>query len=123
MKRIISSFLLACLVSVQLYAANADDYKTETSHLKTYIVESSCVFERNGVAYKGSEAITHINRKEAYFKNEIKTTEDFIRLAATKSEMSGKNYTVTCVEGKTENLGDWLSHELASLRKNNNSSK
>jgi Family of unknown function (DUF5329) len=123
MKLIISSFILACLSSVQLYAANADDYKVETNHLKSYIIESSCVFMRNGIAYKGSEAITHINRKEEYFKNAIKSTEDFIRLAATKSEMSGKNYTVSCVEGKTENLGDWLSHELASFRKNNNSSK
>jgi hypothetical protein len=111
--------ILFIFTSIYPYMANADTYQVETAYLKSMITTSSCVFIRNGVEYKGSEAITHINRKEEYFRKEIKTTDDFIRLAATKSEISGQHYTVICLEGNAVNLGDWLKDGLLNFRKSN----
>lgn len=118
MKAIAFTIILFAAVSVYPTLAKAGAYQVETAHLKSFISTSACVMVRNGVQYNGSEVITHINRKEAYFKKEIKTTEDFIRLAATKSEISGKKYTVHCDGRKPENLGDWLQKELTDFRQN-----
>jgi hypothetical protein len=97
-------------------AKSGSDTMAEIDFLKSEIIHSSCVFTRNGVDYQGSEAITHINRKQLHFKDKITTTEDFVRLAASKSEMSGLNYTVRCDHQK-ENLGNWLLKKLAMYRK------
>ena len=92
------------------------EHQSEIKYLKSYVTKSACVFVRNDIKYKGSEAITHIIRKEAHFKDEIMSTEDFIRLAATKSEISGKSYTVMCTENNVENLSEWLQKELLIYR-------
>lgn len=113
------SLLLICVMSIgygDASANNSHNTLAEIAFLKTQITDSTCVFTRNGVNYKGSEAITHINRKQDYFKEKIASTEDFVRLAATKSETSGLNYTVMC-EQQIENLGDWLLKKLAIYRK------
>jgi hypothetical protein len=113
-------FILFSSIFANIIHANTNhEYEVETNHLKAHITESTCIFWRNGVKYKGSEAITHINRKEKYFAKQIVTTEDFIRLTATKSEMSGKNYAVSCEEGSSVNLRDWLLQELLSFRNYN----
>jgi hypothetical protein len=105
------------------YIQASSESKKEIEHLKQYINNSACVFTRNGVSYKGSEAVLHIIRKEEYFKDKIFTAEDFVRLAATKSEVSGKNYTVSCIQGGVENLGEWFLKELIYYRAQKNSNK
>ena len=107
---------LLLLVALPSFADVTPQAREEIAHLKKQIIESSCVFTRNDVNYKGSKAVTHIIRKEEYYQEQIVTAEDFIRLAATKSEMSGKPYTVSCTEGVVENLGDWFHRELAAYR-------
>lgn len=115
--RIVFLLFFSIYSSIAL-AENSLAYQKETDHLKAYITDSSCVFMRNGNKYKGSEAIGHINRKEKYFKNKITSTEDFIRLAATKSEISGKKYKVICIDNTAVNLGEWLQIELVYFRNN-----
>ncbi len=110
--------LLVCIMSTchgYAMAKNSPQTLAEIDFLKSEITFSSCVFNRNTIHYKGSEAITHINRKQDYFKDKIATSEDFVRLAATKSEISGQNYTVKC-DQQTENLGDWLLKKLKVYR-------
>ena len=108
--------LLGLLFSVIIYSNINKNQQIEINFLLSYVNNSECIFNRNGINYKGSEAVTHIKRKYDYFKNEIKTTEDFIRLAATKSEISGKNYTVKCKNSELQELGKWLLKTLNTLR-------
>lgn len=117
MKTIFLAIILFLFSGFWAFADISPKSHAEIAYLKKYIIDSSCIFTRNGINYKGSEAVTHILRKEDYFKDKISSTEDFIRLAATKSEISGKKYTVSCTKGTIENLGEWFLEELASYRR------
>ena len=111
-----SAFILFFLLSCNAYSDVSDKTQNEIDYLLSHIEQSDCLFNRNGIDYKGSKVISHIKTKYKYFKEEIKTTEDFITLSATKSEMSGKKYTVRCNKNDTEELGRWLFDVLTRSR-------
>jgi hypothetical protein len=94
--------------------------KQEIDHLLSFVQQSSCRINRNGKFYDASEAVSHIRKKYAYFRDEIQTTEQFIELSATKSTMSGKYYMVQCDGSEQVRTKDWLLSELASYRDNGN---
>lgn len=79
---------------------------------------SGCQFNRNGNWYNATEAQKHLSRKLAYLedKNSIKTTEDFITLAAANSSSSGKAYLVRCGEAQPLESKVWLQQQLALSR-------
>jgi hypothetical protein len=58
-----------------------------------------------------------MRRKYARFKDQIKTPEDFILLAGTKSLITGKPYQVRMKDGKTMLTQTWLEDVLATYRK------
>jgi len=100
-------------------SANADvsaEQKRETSHLLNFVTNSPCKIIRNGKAYDGNRAVTHIQKKYDYFKDDIETTEQFIELSATKSTLSGKYYTVVCGDDQPLKTRDWLLQELKNYR-------
>ena len=109
-------FIMWFLFSDAAYSDIDKNQQMEIDFLISYVNNSECIFNRNGIDYKGSEAVTHIKRKYDYYKNEIKTTKDFIELAATKSEISGRNYTVKCKNSELQELGEWLLKALNTLR-------
>ena len=87
----------------------------EIDHLLQYIETSGCRFMRNGNIHDGQQAGEHIRKKYAHTKRWIKSTEDFIQYAATKSSMSGRLYQVTC-DGVEMPTAAWLREELARFR-------
>lgn len=90
--------------------------ESEIDHLLEYIETSGCTFNRNGTIHDSQDACEHIRKKYTHTKRYIKTTEDFIQYAATKSSMSGRPYQVTC-EGNEMPTAKWLLDELARFRK------
>ena len=88
----------------------------EVSHLIVFVKNSPCIFNRNGTKYPGKDSVEHIQRKYDYFRDDIASTEDFIKYSATKSTMSGKYYTVTCPDNQTIKSQDWLLNELKLFR-------
>jgi hypothetical protein len=91
----------------------------EVAHLLGFLEKSSCEFNRNGTWYRDMSAVrTHAEQKQDYFakKGKINSAEDFIAWAASKSEMSGKPYTVKCGEGPVQTTSRWLNDELARFR-------
>ena len=91
----------------------------EITHLLKYILVSDCKFDRNGSFHSAKDGHAHVQKKYEHFKKKrkIKTDEDFIEYAATKSLMSGKMYHVKLADGRRVLLRDWLSEELVRLRK------
>lgn len=73
-----------------------DAQRAEVAHLLQFIRTTSCGLVRNGKEYGGERAYSHVMRKYDYFRDEIMSTEDFIALAATKSELSGRPYAFRC---------------------------
>lgn len=89
----------------------------EIDHLLRYIETSGCTFDRNATIHDSRDAGAHIRKKYDHTKRWIKSTEDFIRYAATKSSISGRPYRVVC-EGVEMPTAEWLADELARFRDN-----
>ena len=98
-------------------AAMALTLSDEIDHLLVAIATSPCAFIRNGVTYSGEQAADHVKDKYEYFRDKIHSAEDFIALAATRSELTGRPYLVQCGT-TTMPAADWLRQELANLRQN-----
>lgn len=110
------------LVLVSLVISNATPSRAEESLEQTIafllhrIEAADATFIRNGQAHTPQEAVDHIKAKYAHFKKDIKTPEDFIRLAASKSWLTGKPYLVRTPEGKEIHLDEWLTEALKAHR-------
>jgi hypothetical protein len=112
--------ILILLIFTSLQVANADvpaDQKQEIELLLDYVRQSDCLLKRNGSEHTGKKAVSHIQKKYDYFRDDIKTTEDFIKYSATKSTMSGKYYTIRCTGEEETRSSDWLLKELYRYRR------
>lgn len=114
MKRIL--LVVLSLWSLWSASAWAGNYQQEIQHLLNYIKTTSCEYERNGLTYKGNEAAAHVQDKYNYFKDKIASTEDFVRLCATKSELTGRPYHVQCPNEVQQESATWLLKELKQFR-------
>ena len=92
------------------------DTEQEIAHLLDFVANTPCIYDRNGASYDGPEARDHINRKYQYYRDKVKTAEDFIKYSATKSKISGKNYKIRCPDSSVMNTSDWLLGELRRFR-------
>ena len=110
-----SVLLLPLLLTYSLSAK--DTLHNEIDHLLNYVKTTECTYIRNGDSYKGPKAVSHIQRKYDYFEDDIHSAEDFIRLSATKSTMSGSKYHIKCPDQAEVESGRWLLDELARYRK------
>src|SRR5438128_12647271 len=82
------------------------------NYLLDYIGKLDVTFIRNGQSHTPAEAVAHIKAKYEHFKSEIKTPEDFIRLAASNSLLTGQPYLVRTPDGKEMHLDAWLTEAL-----------
>ena len=92
------------------------DTQQEIDHLLGFVGKTNCEYVRNGSSHTGLEAKEHINKKYAYYKDQIHSAEDFIKYSATKSEMSGRKYKVLCPGKSTQDSSEWLLDELKHYR-------
>lgn len=111
--------ITATLVCSAVIADISTKSKIEIEYLISFVETSPCKINRNGKYYNGKEAIVHIQKKYAFFKNDISTAEQFIDYSATKSTLSGKYYSVKCGSGQPFKTSDWLLNELNNYRDKN----
>jgi len=119
-KLIILKYLfISCVVVFNSALADVPSEQVkEVTHLLDFVKYSGCIINRNGIDHPADKGVSHIESKYDYFRDDIKSTEDFIEYSATKSTMSGDYYTVTCPGKKTIRTQDWLLAELKSFREN-----
>src|SRR5262249_51163712 len=99
------------MVAATAHAGTSD----EIQHLLDYVGRSGCTFVRNGAESDAAAAREHIRAKYEYAKSQVGSAEDFIRLAASRSSMTGEPYVVRC--GRWRFLSaDWLMDELRRYR-------
>ncbi|MEO5717649.1 MAG: DUF5329 family protein [Chthoniobacterales bacterium] len=109
--------LVAALVLSFLPPADAAESLDQTiNYLLDHIAKTDAVFIRNGSSYTSAQAVEHIKAKYEHFKKDIKTPEDFIRLAATKSLLSDKPYLIRPKGEKEQPMGEWLGEALKKHR-------
>jgi hypothetical protein len=92
--------------------------QTEINYLLEYVARSGCQFYRNGKWYDSKQAEAHLRRKYDALAaaNRIRSAEDFIEQAATKSSLSGEGYAIRCDSDSVMATNDWLRDALAKHR-------
>lgn len=100
----------------------ADAGPGETQKIQSLIsaVEhlQEAVFIRNGKEYAPAEAAKHMRDKWRWKQDDITTAEDFIRVAATQSSVTGKPYVIRYADGREVPAGQFLQQELDRLDDN-----
>jgi hypothetical protein len=104
------------LFLIVLPASAVASVEGEIKHLLNFVKKTECKYERNGTFHNGVEAANHINKKYAYFTDNIKSTEDFIKYSATKSTFSGVPYKIHCTGKPSVKSKSWLLTELMTYR-------
>lgn len=113
MKSWVRALGAGCLVLLLVTRGFAAESLDQTiAYLLHYIETSHATFIRNGTEHTPAEAVAHVKAKYAHFKPQIKTPEDFIRLSASKSLLTGQPYQVKTAEGKEMHLDTWLTEAL-----------
>jgi hypothetical protein len=111
---IVATLLMFVWSSGQVFAT--ESLEESINYLLDYVANSQATFVRNGQTHTPQEAVDHIKAKYAHFKGEIKTPEDFIRLSASKSLLTGQPYLVRTADGKEMRLDAWLTDALKRHR-------
>ena len=121
MIRCLRSVLICTLgltVLAAVHAATPPTAQAEINYLLEFVESSGCEFYRNGTWYDSRKARTHLQSKYEILaaKDRIKTAEEFIENAATRSNVSGLNYQVRCSGGKPSASAEWLRAALERYR-------
>ena len=113
---ILFALLLASL------AASAEPMPTvaraEVASALARLEASGCKFNRNGKWYTGAQAREHLQMKLDYAekKASLKTAEEFITVAASKSSTSGEPYRVKCADKPPVLSSVWLLQQVQAGR-------
>jgi hypothetical protein len=117
----LSLLILAASLAFASPAKSAESLDQTINYLIDHVANAKMTFIRNGASHTPAEAAEHIKTKYAHFKKDIKTPEDFIRLSASKSLLSGKPYLVRLLDGKEMHLDAWLTEALKQHRSESHS--
>ncbi len=90
----------------------------EIGQLLGYLEASGCEFQRNGQWHDARAARAHLETKYQYLlgRDQVQSTDDFIKRAATSSSVGGGVYNVRCANGVVQPSGVWLRRELVRFR-------
>jgi hypothetical protein len=90
----------------------------EINLLLIAIGTSGCEFLRNGTWHDAHEAQAHLSKKYQWLlgRGRIRTAEDFIELAATRSTLSGQAYAARCAGKPSVSSNSWLAEQLRRHR-------
>jgi len=119
LSRVAAATFVAAVFSSHAHADVPDADRHEVTYLLEYLRTSGCEMERNGKKHNSENAYAHVKKKYEYFRDKIKTSEDFVEYSASKSTMSGKYYHVFCGRESAERTQDWLLEELRRYRAKN----
>lgn len=101
-------FLVGCIASPDVFADNFSDTEEIIEYLILETQNSGLTFIRNGKEYTSEEAASHFRKKYEYYNKKIETPEDFIRLATSKSMISGRKYYVRLDTNEEIPVEEWM---------------
>ena len=96
----------------------SENLESAIQFLLKHVADSGLTFIRNSGRHAAVDAAEHMNSKYEYFRDKIKTPEDFIQRCASKSLMSGKLYLVVLENGEEVRTDAWLLSALTVYRSN-----
>lgn len=113
------TWLLFVALVVPALAQQAVDRSTVEQQKIAWLIDSVATlhdasFIRNGKAYDAARAADHLRLKLRYAGERVKTAEQFIDCCATRSSMSGVNYSIRFADGRTVDAATFLRGKLAT---------
>lgn len=111
------AMLLACLPALAA-AQLSPTARQEIDGLLKAVGSSGCEFMRGGTAHPAAKAQEHLQAKFEYLdtRGQLKSAEDFIVKAGTRSSMTGEAYGIRCPGGVQQASDAWLQARLVALR-------
>jgi hypothetical protein len=98
------SVVLMVLLSLVVVCAHAQDF-SEKAKIQYLIASVEALegakFIRNEREYDARSASSHLRLKLKTAGNKVKTAEDFIKLCASKSSITGEPYLIRFADGTT----------------------
>jgi hypothetical protein len=116
----LSHWLLLATLAFAGSALAAEPTATQPSHEAARIealigsVEKAkgLVFIRNGEEHDAAAAGAHLRMKWKRAGSRVRTAEDFIKVCATESSMSGQKYQIRFADGRVVNSADYFNAQL-----------
>lgn len=118
MTRLLLASLATFWCAAALAAPTPAPVRAEIDALMARLQSSGCEFNRNGAWHGGAQAREHLLRKLDHIegKTTLRSSEQFIDLAASRSSLSGKAYQVRCPGQPAVESQAWLLQQLKALR-------
>jgi len=113
----VSVFSVAPAAVCKAGESTGEDLDLTIANLLQHVARSNLIFIRNGVMHSPAKAEAHMRRKYEYFKGDIQTPEDFIRLCASKSTQTGRPYQVKLPDGRLLRTDQWMLSVLSQYRR------
>jgi hypothetical protein len=117
---------MRCLLAILVFAigahAQAGDLTPLESQKIQYLIATieslpNAKFIRNGTAYDAKSAADHLRLKLRLAGSRVATAEDFIRLCASVSSVSGSPYQIRFADGRTVTSEAFLRQKLLEFER------
>jgi|KBSMisStandDraft_5_1062788.scaffolds.fasta_scaffold55884_3 hypothetical protein len=120
---LLGASFVACDATTHLAAANppANEAAVIDRLIARVAAMNDMVFIRNGSEAPADTAAQHLRDKYQYFRDEIVSAEDFIRLCGTRSEVTHEPYRVRFPNGRERPASEVLHEELRAIRRQSKS--
>lgn len=107
------------ILSISAFAHAADSAPLEGQKI-AYLIASvetlqNAQFVRNGTAYDAKAAADHLRLKLRLAGSRVATADDFIRLCASVSSVSGVPYQIRFADGRVVSSEVYLRQKLAEF--------
>jgi len=113
--------MLIALLLFMMLPAYAQDF-SETAKIQYLIASVEALegarFIRNGREYDTRAASNHLRLKLKTAGNKVRTAEDFIRLCASQSSMTGEPYLIKLADGSTVKSEVFFKDKLKTFAAN-----
>ena len=116
-KILVAAFVILALFSGTLIAQDNTEKKKIEFLISSVENLKGAKFIRNGSEYDGKKAAEHLRMK---LQNAlvVQTADDFIRLCASKSSITGKPYMIRLSDGKTIKSEEYFRKKLKEYYSN-----
>jgi hypothetical protein len=112
-KILVTAFVILALFSVAVSAQENIEKKKIEFLLSSVENLKGAVFIRNGSEHSdGKAAAAHLRMKLKTAGGRVKTADDFIRLCASQSFLTGKPYMIRLPNGKTIKSEEYFREKL-----------
>lgn len=112
----VAAFVLLALFIGTAYAQDNIEKKKIEFLIASLENLKGAKFIRNGSEYDVRQAMEHLRMKLQAAGDRVRTADDFIRLCASRSLMSGKPYMIKLPDGMSMTSEDYFRKKLKEYR-------